>query len=386
MGDHSIKGNQRSIGGEMRGENKSIKNERVRHDVTLLTDQDIYLFKEGNHFNLYHKLGSHHLTTDGIEGTYFAVWAPNAEKVSVMGNFNQWDKESHSLKVRGEGSGIWEGFIPGLSNGESYKYHLISRYNASRADKGDPYAFRWDCSPKTASMVWNLQYDWGDGEWMKQRRRFNALDAPFYGAWGYQTIGYFAPTSRYGTPQDLMYLIDQLHQNEIGVILDWVPSHFPDDEHGLVYFDGTYLYDHQDPKKGFHPDWKSYIFNYGRKEVRSFLISNALFWLDRYHIDGLRVDAVASMLYLAYGRKKGEWIPNEYGGRENTEAITFLERFNQAVYEAHPDVQTIAEESTAWPMVSRPIYVGGLGFGMRWNMGWMPDAVDYISKDPVFRK
>jgi 1,4-alpha-glucan branching enzyme len=438
MGDHSIEGNQRSIGGGMKGENKSIKNDAVRHDVTLLTDQDIYLFKEGNHFNLYHKLGSHHLKTDGIEGTYFAVWAPNAEKVSVMGSFNQWNKESHSLKVREDGSGIWEGFIPGILNGESYKYHLISRYDAYRADKGDPYAFRWECSPKTASMVWNLQYDWGDGEWMKQRHRFNALEAPlaiyevhlgswrrvpeegdrfltyreiasylvdyvkemgfthveflpvmehpFYGSWGYQTIGYFAPTSRYGTPQDFMYLIDQLHQNQIGVILDWVPSHFPDDEHGLVYFDGTYLYEHQDPKKGFHPDWKSYIFNYGRKEVRSFLISSALFWLDRYHIDGLRVDAVASMLYLDYGRKEGEWIPNEYGGRENTEAITFLERFNQAVYEAHPDVQTIAEESTAWPMVSRPIYVGGLGFGMKWNMGWMHDALDYISRDPVFRK
>jgi 1,4-alpha-glucan branching enzyme len=425
----------------MRGENKSGKNgmvRMVRYDVTLLTDQDIYLFKEGNHFNLYQKLGSHHLTIDGIEGTYFAVWAPNAEKVSVMGNFNQWDKESHSLKVREDGSGIWEGFVHGVSHGANYKYHLVSNYDNYCVDKGDPYAFRWECPPKTASMVWDLHYDWGDGEWMKQRRRFNALDAPFaiyevhlgswrrvpeegnrfltysevasylvdyvkemefthveflpvmehpfYGSWGYQTIGYFAPTSRYGTPQDLMYLIDQLHQNEIGVILDWVPSHFPDDEHGLVFFDGTYLYEHADPKKGYHPDWHSYIFNHGRKEVRSFLTSSALFWLDRYHIDGLRVDAVASMLYLDYGRNEGEWIPNEYGGRENTEAITFLERFNQAVYEAHPDVQTIAEESTAWPMVSRPTYVGGLGFGMKWNMGWMHDALDYISKDPVFRK
>jgi 1,4-alpha-glucan branching enzyme len=414
------------------------KDKTVRYDITLLTDHDIYLFKEGNHFRLYEKLGSHPLSMDGQEGTFFAVWAPNAKKVSVMGNFNQWSKESHILKVRGDGSGIWEGFIPGISNGESYKYHLISRYHGYQGDKGDPYAFRWECPPKTASVVWDLPYEWGDGEWMKNRHRFNALDAPFsiyevhlgswrrvpdegnrfltyremahylveyvkemgfthveflpvmehpfYGSWGYQTVGYFAPTSRYGAPQDFMYLIDQLHQNEIGVILDWVPSHFPDDEHGLVFFDGTYLYEHQDPKKGFHPDWKSYIFNHGRNEVRTFLISSGLFWLDRYHVDGLRVDAVASMLYLDYGRKEGEWIPNEYGGRENTEAIAFIERFNQAVFQAHPDVQTIAEESTAWPMVSRPTYLGGLGFGMKWNMGWMHDTLDYISKDPIFRK
>ncbi|OGP94069.1 MAG: 1,4-alpha-glucan branching enzyme [Deltaproteobacteria bacterium RBG_16_47_11] len=410
----------------------------MRYDVTLLTDHDIYLFKEGNHFSLYNKLGSHTLTVDDVEGISFAVWAPNAERVSVMGDFNQWNTESHPLKGREDGSGIWEGWIPGIGSGEAYKYRVISKYNSYGVDKGDPYAFRWECPPKTASMVWDLQYDWGDGEWMMNRHRFNALDAPFaiyevhlgswrrvpeegnrfltyremtpylveyvkemgfthveilpvmehpfYGSWGYQTVGYFAPTARYGTPQDFMYLIDQLHQNGVGIILDWVPSHFPDDEHGLIYFDGTYLYEHADPKKGYHPEWHSYIFNHGRNEVRNFLISSALFWLDKYHADGLRVDAVASMLYLDYGRKEGEWIPNEYGGRENTDAITFLRRFNEAVFQAHPDVQTIAEESTAWPMVSRPPYVGGLGFGMKWNMGWMHDTLDYFSTDPIFKK
>ena len=410
----------------------------VRYDLTLMTDQDIYLFKEGSHFNLYGKLGSHPMRVDDNEGTYFAVWAPNAKRVSVMGEFNQWKGEAHPLKVREDGSGIWEGFIPGISHGEAYKYHLVSQYNHYKVDKGDPYAYRWEPPPKTASMVWDLDYEWGDSEWMKNRRSRNGLDAPFaiyevhlgswrrvpeegnrfltyrelasplvdyvrgmgfthveflpvmehpfYGSWGYQTVGYFAPTSRYGTPQDFMYLIDHLHQNGIGVILDWVPSHFPDNEHGLVFFDGTYLYEHQDPRKGFHPDWKSYLFNYGRKEVRSFLISSAVFWLDRYHADGLRVDAVATMLYLDYGRKEGEWIPNEYGGRENTQAISFLEKFNEAAYRAQPDVQTIAEESTAWPMVSRPAYVGGLGFGMKWNMGWMHDTLDYFSKDPFYRK
>jgi 1,4-alpha-glucan branching enzyme len=436
MGGDSIERNKESIGGGIMPDHPSIH--RMNDHTTLLTDHDIYLFKEGNHFNLYNQLGSHLLSAGGAEGTHFAVWAPNAKQVSVIGEFNDWNTESHPLKMREDGSGIWNGLIPGVSHGFTYKYHLISKDHPYQVNKGDPYAFRWEVPPKTASLVWDLNYTWGDDAWLEKRHRSNALDAPFsiyevhlgswrripeegnrfltyrevapylvdyvkemgfthveflplmehpfYGSWGYQTIGYFAPTSRYGSPQDLMYLIDQLHQNEIGVILDWVPSHFPDDEHGLVYFDGTYLYEHQDPKKGFHPDWKSYIFNYSRKEVRSFLISSALFWLDRYHIDGLRVDAVASMLYLDYGRKEGEWIPNEYGGRENTEAITFLERFNQAVYEAHPDVLTIAEESTAWPMVSRPTYVGGLGFGMKWNMGWMHDVLDYISQDPVFRK
>ncbi|NWF94255.1 MAG: 1,4-alpha-glucan branching protein GlgB [Syntrophaceae bacterium] len=412
--------------------------ESVLHHMSVMTDHDIYLFKEGSHFNLYNKLGSHILSKEGVEGTYFAVWAPNARKVSVMGDFNQWNKESHPLQVRWDGSGIWEGFVPGVCHGTAYKYHLVSNHHNHSVDKGDPYAFRWECPPRTASIVWDLHYEWGDREWMKNRHRFNGLDDPFaiyevhlgswrrvpeegnrfltyreiapylvdyvkemgfshveflpvmehpfYGSWGYQTVGYFAPTSRYGTPQDFMYLIDQLHQNGIGVILDWVPSHFPDDEHGLAYFDGTYLYEHADPKKGFHPDWRSYIFNHGRNEVRAFLISSALFWLDQYHADGLRVDAVASMLYLDYGRKEGEWIPNEYGGRENTQAISFLKRLNEAVYQAHPDVQTIAEESTAWPMVSRPTYVGGLGFGMKWNMGWMHDTLSYFSKDPIFRK
>jgi 1,4-alpha-glucan branching enzyme len=410
----------------------------MRYDVTLLTEQDIYLFKEGGHFNLSNKLGSHIISVNGCEGAYFAVWAPNARKVSVMGEFNEWNKESHPLKVRQDGSGIWEGFVAGLPQGVAYKYHLISKYNSYRVDKGDPYAFRWQCPPKTASMVWDLHYDWGDGEWMMNRHRSNALDAPFaiyevhigswrrvpeegnrfltyremapylvdyvkdmgfthveflpvmehpfYGSWGYQTIGYFAPTARYGTPQDFMFMIDQLHQNGIGVILDWVPSHFPDDEHGLVFFDGTHLYEHADPKKGYHPDWHSYIFNHGRNEVRNFLISSALFWLSKYHVDGLRVDAVASMLYLDYGRGEGEWIPNAYGGRENLESIDFIKRLNEAVYQDHADVQTIAEESTAWPMVSRPTYVGGLGFGMKWNMGWMHDTLDYLSKDPLFRK
>ena len=415
-----------------------MKKESVRYDRTLLTDQDIYLFKEGSHYNLYNKLGAHILTVDGMRGSYFAVWAPNAARVSVVGDFNGWRREDHPLQVRWDGSGIWEGFVPGVSQGAIYKYHIISNYNNYRVDKGDPLAFGWECPPRTGSIVWKMDYEWGDGEWMKNRYRANSLEAPysiyevhlgswrrvpeegnrfltyremapylvdyvkemgfthveflpvmehpFYGSWGYQTVGYFAPTSRYGTPQDFMYLVDQLHQNGIGVILDWVPSHFPSDEHGLTYFDGTYLYEHADPKRGFHPEWNCYIFNHGRSEVRNFLISSALFWLDRYHADGLRVDAVASMLYLDYARREGEWIPNKYGGKENLEAIDFLKSLNEAVYRQHPDVQTIAEESTAWPMVSRPVYVGGLGFGMKWNMGWMHDTLDYISQDPLFRK
>lgn len=414
------------------------KMKSVVYGISLFTDHDIYLFKEGNHFNLHNKLGSHPMTIDGKQGTLFAVWAPNAERVSVIGDFNGWDKKSHPLTAREDGSGIWEGFIPKVRHGTNYKYHIFSRHNKYKVEKGDPVAFYCEISPKTASIVWDLSYDWKDSEWMSTRNKQNALNAPlsiyevhlgswrrvpeegnryltyreiahyladyakdmgfthveflpvmehpFYGSWGYQVTGYFAPTSRYGTPQDFMYLIDQLHQNGIGVILDWVPSHFPDDEHGLVYFDGTHLYEHADPKKGFHPDWKSYIFNHGRNEVRNFLISSALFWLEKYHIDGLRVDAVASMLYLDYARRDGEWIPNEYGGKENIEAINFLKRFNEMVYTHFPDVQTIAEESTAWPMVSRPSYVGGLGFGTKWNMGWMHDTLDYFSNDPIFRK
>ncbi len=406
--------------------------------LSLFTDQDIYLFKQGSHFKLYDKLGSHAMTVDGTLGTYFAVWAPNAEGVSVIGDFNNWNPETHPLNDRWDGSGIWEGFIPGIEIGTIYKYHIISRYNDYIVDKADPFTLHSETPPKTASVVWELDYEWKDDDWMRNRHRHNALGSPFsiyevhlgswrrvpeegdrflnyreiahlladyvrelgfthveflpvmehpfYGSWGYQTVGYFAPTSRYGTPEDFMYLVDYLHQNGIGIILDWVPSHFPGDEHGLVYFDGTHLYEHSDSKKGFHPEWKSYIFNHGRNEVREFIISSALFWLDKYHIDCIRVDAVASMLYLDYGREEGEWIPNHYGGRENLEAISFLKRFNEAVYGEYPDVQTIAEESTAWPMVSRPVYVGGLGFGMKWNMGWMHDTLDYLSKDSIHRK
>jgi 1,4-alpha-glucan branching enzyme len=412
--------------------------ETVKRDVSLFTDHDIYLLKEGNHHALYEKLGSHIVTIDEEKGVCFAVWAPGAEEVSVIGDFNGWDRESHLLKVRNDESGVWEGFIPGIKKGDIYKYHIFSRHNKYRVDKGDPFVFYWELPPKTASIVWDLNYEWNDNEWMVNRHKYNSLNAPFsvyeihlgswrrvpeegdrfltyreiahhladyvkemgfthvellpitehpfYGSWGYQTVGYFAPTSRYGTPQDFMYLIDYLHQNEIGVILDWVPSHFPSDEHGLAYFDGTYLYEHADPRKGFHPEWNSYIFNYGRNEVRAFLLSSALFWLDKYHIDGIRVDAVASMLYLDYARKEGEWIPNKYGGKEDLDAITFIKKLNEAVYSAYPDVQTIAEESTAWPMVSRPTHVGGLGFGMKWNMGWMHDTLKYFSKDPIYRK
>ncbi|MDZ4383437.1 MAG: 1,4-alpha-glucan branching protein GlgB, partial [Thermodesulfovibrionia bacterium] len=390
------------------------------------------------HFKLYDKLGYHLMDVDGVKGAYFAVWAPNAERVSVTGDFNGWNKESHLLKPREDSSGIWEGFIPGIKKGAIYKYHIVSRHYGYRVDKGDLFAFQWETPPKTASIVWDLNYEWNDSKWMANRHKFNSLDAPysiyelhlgswrrvpeegnrflnyreiahyladyvkemgfthvellpimehpFYGSWGYQTVGYFAPTSRYGTPQDFMYFVDYLHQNGIGVILDWVPSHFPSDEHGLAYFDGTYLFEHSDPKKGYHPEWNSYIFNYGRNEVRNFLISSALFWLDKYHIDGLRVDAVASMLYLDYARAEGEWIPNKYGGNGNLEAMSFLRRFNEAVYGAFPDVQTMAEESTAWPMVSKPTSVGGLGFGMKWNMGWMHDTLKYFSNDPIYRK
>ncbi|MGD2080190.1 MAG: 1,4-alpha-glucan branching protein GlgB, partial [Nitrospirota bacterium] len=412
--------------------------ESVIHGVSLLSDYDIYLFKEGNHFSLYEKLGSHVIESEGVRGTCFAVWAPNADKVTVMGDFNGWDRQAHPLASRWDGSGIWEGFVPGVGQGALYKYHIRSRHRGYKVDKGDPFAFRWETPPSTASVVWDLSYDWNDSEWEKDRSRHNSLDAPmsiyevhlgswqrvpgednrhlnyreiadrlanyvkemgfthvefmpvmehpFYGSWGYQTTGHFAPTSRYGNPEDFMFLVDKLHQSGIGVILDWVPSHFPDDEHGPVYFDGTYLFEHSDPKKGYHPEWHSYIYNYGRNEVRNFLLSSGMFWLKRYHADGLRVDAVASMLYLDYGRKEGEWIPNEYGGRENIEAISFLRKLNEAAYERHPDAHTIAEESTAWPMVSRPVYVGGLGFGMKWNMGWMHDTLKYLSNDPVFRK
>jgi 1,4-alpha-glucan branching enzyme len=414
-----------------------IQREGVSYEVTLLTQDDLYLFNEGTQYRLYDKLGAHPLTVDGIKGTYFAVWAPNAEQVSVIGDFNSWDKASHPLRCKGQ-SGIWEGFLPGVSEGTTYKYRIISRYLGYQVDKADPLAFYDEVPPRTASIVWNLDYTWGDQEWLAQRHARHAIGAPiaiyevhlgswmrvpeeehrslsyrelapklvdhvrrlgfthveflplmehpFYGSWGYQTTGYFAPTSRYGTPQDLMYLIDYLHQHDIGVILDWVPSHFPTDEHGLGYFDGTHLYEHADMRQGLHPDWNSFIFNYGRNEVRAFLLSSALFWLEKYHADGLRVDAVASMLYLDYSRKEGDWIPNAYGGRENLDAIAFLRHFNEEVYKAFPDVQTVAEESTAWPMVSRPTYVGGLGFGLKWDMGWMHDTLYYMARDPIHRQ
>jgi len=410
----------------------------VTHEaMSLLTDHDLYLFNEGSHFRLYDKLGARVVTHAGTSGTYFAVWAPNAEQVSVIGDFNGWDKRRHRLSPKGQ-SGIWEGFFPGVGKGTLFKYHIVSRLNGYRVDKADPFSIFNETPPKTASIVWDLDYHWGDREWMASRRQHNALDKPmatyemhvgswrrvlaegnrslsyrelatqladylqqmgythveflpvmdhpFFGSWGYQITGYFAPSGNYGTPQDFMHLIDSLHQRGIGVILDWVPSHFPTDEHGLAFFDGSHLYEHADARQGYHPEWKSYIFNYGRTEVQSFLISNAIFWLDRYHADGLRVDAVASMLYLDYARKEGEWIPNRYGGRENIEAINFLRRMNEEVYKYRPDVQTIAEESTAWPMVSRPNYVGGLGFGLKWDMGWMHDTLEYMSKDPLFRR
>ena len=420
---------------------ETIQSQRGRQDkglppATLLGDQDFYLFNEGSHRRLYEKLGAHLMRVGGEEGTYFAVWAPNANRVAVIGSFNQWNRESHPLRARGN-SGVWEGFIPGVERGALYKYLIHSRFLDYRVEKADPFSLFNEIPPKKASIVWDLDYSWDDGQWLAERgqnikvnkpisiyevhlgswRRhaegnrslsyrelaplladyihqtgfthvefLPLMDHPFFGSWGYQITGYFAPSGNYGTPQDLMFLIDTLHQNGIGVILDWVPSHFPSDEHGLAYFDGTHLFEHADPRQGYHPEWNSYIFNYGRHEVRSFLISNALFWLDKYHADGLRVDAVASMLYLDYARRDGEWIPNRYGGRENIEAIEFLKQLNGAIYEIHPNVQTIAEESTAWPMVSRPVYAGGLGFGLKWDMGWMHDTLEYFSTDPIYRK
>jgi len=405
---------------------------QVANRAAQFGGHDQYLFREGTHSRLYEKLGAHF--ADGA--THFAVWAPNAASVSVVGDFNDWDPRAHPLQ--GSDAGVWSARVPEAKPGTVYKFHIVSRNAGYRVDKADPYAFRAEEPPRTGSVVWDLAYEWNDAEWMANRKARNALDAPwsiyevhlgswrrspdnadkplgyrdlahqlaeyatqmafthvellpvmehpFYGSWGYQTTGYFAPSSRQGTPQDFMYLVDVLHQAGIGVILDWVPSHFPWDQHGLGFFDGSHLYEHADPRQGHHPDWASAIFNYGRNEVRSFLASSARFWLDRYHADGLRVDAVASMLYLDYGRKQGEWIPNRHGGRENLEAIEFLRFLNETVYRDFPDVQTIAEESTAWPQVSRPTYLGGLGFGMKWNMGWMHDTLNYLQQDPVHRK
>jgi 1,4-alpha-glucan branching enzyme len=408
-----------------------------RSEAGLLTEQDLYLFNEGHHYRAYQKLGSHLAAVGDKSGASFSVWAPNAREVSVIGSFNGWNPHAHPLQGRGS-SGIWEGFIPGVTKGSTYKFHVVSQPHGHVVDKADPFGLWHEKPPRTASVVWDLEYQWADHAWMQDRQAKNSLQAPisiyevhlgswmrvpeehnrpltyreiaprladyvqqmhfthvqilpvmehpFYGSWGYQTTGYFAPTARYGTPQDFMYLVDYLHQHGIAVILDWVPSHFPSDAHGLAYFDGTHLFEHSDSRQGFHPDWKTLIFNYGRNEVRSFLLSSAMFWLDKYHADGLRVDAVASMLYLDYSRKEGEWLPNRHGGRENLEAIDFLRQLNQEVYKEYPGIQTIAEESTAWPMVSRPIYLGGLGFGLKWDMGWMHDTLKYFAHDPIHRK
>lgn len=403
----------------------------------FLSDFDVHLLAEGTHYRTYEKLGAHLAESFGASGVHFAVWAPNAKHVSVIGDFNDWNVGSHPMQSRPQ-AGVWECFVPGIGVGALYKYHIESRSEDYRMDKADPYGFAGEIRPQTASKVCNLEdYTWGDRAWMETRQSRNALDAPisiyevhlgswmrvpeegnrwltyreiatkladyvhdmgfthvellpitehpFDGSWGYQTVGYFAPTSRFGAPQDFMYLVDHLHQHGIGVILDWVPAHFPRDGHGLGFFDGTHLYEHADPRQGLQPDWDTFVFNYGRSEVRNFLISNALFWFEKYHVDGLRVDAVASMLYLDYGRREGEWVANRFGGRENLEAVEFLKLLNQRVYTDFSGVMMIAEESTAWPMVSRPTYLGGLGFSFKWNMGWMHDVLDYMTRDPIHR-
>ena len=404
---------------------------------SLFTDSDIALFKSGKHFRLYEKLGSHVVKNKEITGTYFAVWAPNANTVSVIGNFNGWNKDSHQLMPRWDASGIWEGWIANIGNGEVYKYAIKSNLAGQELEKGDPFALSWEESPKTASLIWDTWYEWNDADWLKNRKNNNGLNSPysvyeihlgswkrdpsnnerrlgyreiadtlvpyvkemgfthvefmpvmehpFDGSWGYQGTGYFAPTSRFGTPEDFMAMIDAFHQNDIGVVLDWVPSHFPYDAHGLFMFDGTHTYEYADMRKGFHPDWNSYIFNYSRGEVKSFLISNARYWFDKFHIDGIRVDAVSSILRLDYSRKEGEWEPNIYGSNGNLEAIEFVKHLNETIYRDFPDVQTIAEEATDWPKISKPTTEGGLGFGMKWMMGWMHDTLDYFKMDPLFR-
>lgn len=395
---------------------------------------DIHLFKEGKHYRLYEKLGSHVTTHGGVQGTLFALWAPNAEGVSVFGDFNGWNRESHKLYPRWDSSGIYEGFIPHVTSGCKYKYCIRTKFGQT-VDKGDPFAFHWETPSKTASVVWDIQYKWEEDHWNDAKSKKNSIHSPisiyelhigswkksngypmtyrelayelpkylaemgfthvefmpvmehpFYGSWGYQNTGYFAPTSRYGTPQDFMYLVNMLHKCQIGVYLDWVPAHFPNDEHGLASFDGTFLFEHEDSRLGIHPEWNTVIFNYSRHEVRAFLISSALFWLDKYKVDGLRVDAVSSMLYLDYSRKNGEWIPNVHGGHENLEALSFLRELNEVCYKEYPDINMIAEESTAWPLVTRPTSVGGLGFGLKWDMGWMHDTLKYMSLDPIYRK
>jgi 1,4-alpha-glucan branching enzyme len=404
----------------------------------VLTDFDLHLLSEGTHYDAYEKLGAHVREIEGVGGVVFDVWAPNAQRVSVVGDFNHWDGRRHPMRVRGS-SGIWEIFLPGLGEGEVYKFEIKSRESGSLVLKADPFAFYSELRPKTASIVHDIhRYQWHDEAWMAERAERQSLSSPIstyevhlgswlrasergnqmlnyrelaerlveYAkklgfthlellpvmehpldeSWGYQTTGYFAPTSRHGTPEDFMYFVDYCHQHGMGVILDWVPAHFPGDAHGLAHFDGSFLYDHADPRRGEHQDWGTRVFNYARTEVRSFLWNSALFWLDKYHADGLRVDAVASMLYLDYSRKPGEWVPNRYGGNEDLEAIDFVKRFNEIVHQEHPGVLTIAEESTAWPGVSRPTYLGGLGFSLKWNMGWMHDTLLYFSKDPVHRR
>ena len=406
--------------------------------MPVLTDFDIHLIGEGSHYKTYEKLGSHVMEINGIRGVHFAVWAPNAKRISVIGDFNKWDGRRHPMRVLGS-SGIWEIFIPGLKEGEIYKFEIKSKSSKYILVKADPYAFNFELRPRSASVVYDInKHQWNDSEWMEIRSKKDwfkspvsiyevhlgswmrlpeegnrwltyretadrligyvkdmgythiellpVTEHPFDASWGYQTLGYFAPTSRYGTPEDFMYFVDRCHQNSIGVILDWAPAHFPTDGHGLGFFDGTCLYEHADPKKGFHPDWGTKIFNYGRKEVRNFLLSNALFWFEKYHIDALRVDAVASMIYLDYSRNEGEWIPNIFGGRENIEAIDFIKKLNEIAHQYHSGILTVAEESTAWPSVSRPTYLGGLGFSLKWNTGWMNDTLEYFSKDPVHRK
>ena len=406
-------------------------------NAPYMPEDDLYLFNEGTHLRLFDKLGSHRATVRDTPGFQFSVWAPNAKDVFVIGDFNDWNASACRLSAQGS-SGIWSGFVANVHVGQRYKYSIVARDTGKRFEKADPFAFGAETPPATASVVVDLNYQWQDESWMSKRKERHTLESPisiyemhlgswmlapngeesvvsyrglaprlvehiksmgfthveflpvmehpFYGSWGYQTSGYFAPTRRYGPPEDFMFLIDYLHQNDIGVLLDWVPSHFVTDAHALGKFDGTALYEHADPKQGFHPDWKSFIFNYGRNEVRSFLLSNAIFWLEKYHIDGLRVDAVASMLYLDYSRKTGEWVPNVFGGRENLEAVSFLKQLNEQIYKHHPDTITVAEESTSWPKVSRPLYDGGLGFGYKWDMGWMHDTLSYMEREPIHRK
>jgi 1,4-alpha-glucan branching enzyme len=415
--------------------------EHTKHDPYYFSPQlsefDLYLFGEGNHHFIYHKLGAHPSVLDGLAGTRFAVWAPNAERVSVVGPFNLWDGRRHAMQMRG-GSGIWELFVPGVGPGTNYKYEIRARGGRTLL-KSDPYGFAMQLRPENCSVVADLEgHEWQDGAWMEARRHANhptrpvsiyelhpgswrrrhdrdpsfpnwreladelipyvrdlgfthvelmgVAEHPFDGSWGYQVVGYYAPSSRFGSPQDFMHFVDRCHQAGIGVILDWVPAHFPRDENGLVEFDGTALYEHADPRLGEHADWGTKIFNYGRHEVRNFLVANALYWLDQYHVDGLRVDAVASMLYLDYSRKPGEWLPNRHGGRENLDAIDFLRHLNVAVGRYYPGAMTIAEESTSFPGVTQPVHLGGLGFHFKWNMGWMNDTLRYATMDPVHRR